>query len=384
MSSEVDPGARAALARWVREDALPLWAETGWDRINGGFVECLDPLGAPLASAPRRVRVQARQVYVYAHAACLGLWKPAKDKAIEGFEWLTAKCKRPGQPGFVRLVAHDGEILDHSIEAYDQAFGLLALAWMFRLTGDSAIRAAIDREIQFLDDKFLDRENGGWHEDVANTLPRNQNPQMHALEAMLALFEATGDGEFLARAKAFGRLFEERLFDHARGCLVESFDDVWRPVGAGDVVWPGHHFEWAWLLNRLDGHLARSSTLPLKLYRWGCLHGVDPRGFAIDEVSPSGEALKSSKRLWPQTELLKASLALGCEGEDCAEHGSLALRNLLHCYLSKSVPGGWVDRLDQADQVLEGHMPASSFYHIFCAAAELMNRAGRPLPVEAA
>jgi hypothetical protein len=70
----------ARLKRWVIGDALPLWGETGFDSTRGSFVERLTFEGAPLVNAPRRAMVQARQIYVFSHAALLG-WRP-EGKAI--------------------------------------------------------------------------------------------------------------------------------------------------------------------------------------------------------------------------------------------------------------------------------------------------------------
>ena len=50
-------------------DVLPLWSSEGRDLKSGSFVERLDCDGKPDLVAPRRVRVQARQIYCFAKAA---------------------------------------------------------------------------------------------------------------------------------------------------------------------------------------------------------------------------------------------------------------------------------------------------------------------------
>src|SRR5689334_1591709 len=52
---------------WIRETALPLWTERGFDAAAGRFRERLDSAGASLA-VPHRSMVQARQIFVFAHA----------------------------------------------------------------------------------------------------------------------------------------------------------------------------------------------------------------------------------------------------------------------------------------------------------------------------
>ena len=81
MANDVDAALSVAhLKRWVIEEALPLWGETGFDAARGSFVERLTFEGSPLLSAPRRAMVQARQIYVFSHAALLG-WRP-EGKAV--------------------------------------------------------------------------------------------------------------------------------------------------------------------------------------------------------------------------------------------------------------------------------------------------------------
>src|SRR5437016_6314114 len=75
--------------------SLPLWFREGWDPSTGGFVERLDIEGKADRSAPRRVRVQARQIYCFAKAAQLGWYPPGLEIAIMGLDYLLAKAKSP-------------------------------------------------------------------------------------------------------------------------------------------------------------------------------------------------------------------------------------------------------------------------------------------------
>ena len=54
--------ASVELSQWLLQAAYPLWASRGVDRVHGGFHESLDRDAQPFYE-PRRLRVQARQVY---------------------------------------------------------------------------------------------------------------------------------------------------------------------------------------------------------------------------------------------------------------------------------------------------------------------------------
>jgi len=167
---------------------------------------------------------------------------------------------------------------DPTRESYDQAFGLLAAAWTYALDGK---RQTIDfayRTLQFLEVELASLA-GGYAEADSARLPRRQNPHMHLFEAFLALYEVTCDPVFMARADAIHALLEQR-FVSAAGALREYFDESWQPAqgAAGEIVEPGHHFEWVWLLYQ-HARLAARPVSPLaeQLFVFACKYGLDWR-----------------------------------------------------------------------------------------------------------
>src|SRR5215469_9050210 len=65
----------AELKQRMVDHCLPLWSREGWDATAGGFVDRLHEDGRADRLAPRRVFVQARQIYCFAKAAQMG-WYP--------------------------------------------------------------------------------------------------------------------------------------------------------------------------------------------------------------------------------------------------------------------------------------------------------------------
>src|SRR3979411_3313657 len=93
--------------------ALPLWSGEGWDPISGGFVDRLDQDGRADRAAPRRILVQARQIYCFAKAAQMGWYPQGREIALKGLDHLLTTAKAPdGRPGYVHLLAPDGAVLD--------------------------------------------------------------------------------------------------------------------------------------------------------------------------------------------------------------------------------------------------------------------------------
>jgi mannose/cellobiose epimerase-like protein (N-acyl-D-glucosamine 2-epimerase family) len=363
---------------WARTSALPLWWTVGADHAGGGFHEALSLDGKPL-NLPRRVRVQARQTYVYAAASLAGWSGPWLQAARHGLADLRRRYRRPD--GLFRsLAAVDGAVLDDGAMLYDQAFVLLALATLHRAEPLEAGHAA---EALHLRDALarLRHPGGGFRE--AGAQPFQANPHMHLLEAALAWTEAGGDRGWAALAEEIVELALAH-FIQPDGTLREVYDRRWSPApgAAGARVEPGHLFEWAWLLHRFgQGFGARRAVQAAhRLYATALRH-VDPgRGVAVNAVTAAGEVVDPSARLWPQAEYLKAALRLDGDATDRAPRAAAALA----AYLRTSVQGAWRDRMRADGGFAAEPSPASSLYHIVGAALELaaVEAAGasRPAP----
>lgn len=356
----------ARLTTWMRQAALPVWCTLGQTEA-GAFEECLEHDGRRI-SKPRRARVQARQLYVFAEAGRCGWqgpWRPAVEAGLGQLRnaWLRSD-------GLMRTrLSSDGETLDETAYIYDQAFLLLALASLSRALGSAALEtdaiAVRDRLYETAD------KQGGMRE--AGDHPYQSNAHMHLLEAALAWEDAGSDPGWNILSDRIVRLARTRFIDGEAGCLREFFKADWTPAQGDDgrLVEPGHQFEWAWLLARYGR--ARSDTGTIsdawRLYRFG-LRGIDPtRAVAIDEMNADGTVRRMRSRLWPQTEWLKASMVLAalCDDDnrsDCLDQAGCALRGVLRY----STPQGfWHDKMLENGAFVDEPVPASSLYHIMSA-----------------
>jgi mannose-6-phosphate isomerase len=355
----------------IIDHCLPLWSTEGWDQSTGGFVERLGIDGRADRAAPRRVRVQARQIYCFAKAAQLGWYPEGAEIGRKGLDYLLAKAKSPdGRPGFVHLLAPDGAVLNPLRDTYDHAFVLLALAALYQLDGDAQVRSEIDSLMQFFD-TALRSPDGGYSEGVPATLPRRQNPQMHVFEALIATFDATHDQAFQARAGDLFGLFVGNLYDGQKQVLGEYFEQDWSRIEPVCVE-PGHQAEWVWLLKGFE----RITGCPTARHRGQLLASAlryrdAATGLLVDEGDAAGNISKHTRRCWPQTEIAKAWIAQAEAGEaGAADEARAALVRLQQHYLTHPVKGGWYDQFDAQGRSLVDAIPASSFYHVLCAVAE--------------
>lgn len=361
--------------------ALVFWAEAAADP-RGGYAEFLDMNGRADFDHVRRVRVQARQAYVYAHAAALGWYDGAEAACDQAWDFLTGPGFAGGdfitpQPaGCAHLVNGDGSMHNDMRDTYAQAFILLAGAWRYRAFNDKAALKIADETIAFLEDN-LKAENGGWYESLPlpDSPTRRQNPHMHLFESFLALYDATRDQKYLAYAHDMFGLFKAYFFDVKTGSILEFFHSDWSPLdGDGGPIEAGHMMEWCWILCQYQrlSHVDVSEYVDALFesaieFGWNEKLSLICNATALDKT-PANPNL----RTWPQTEIIKASVAQATAGQlGKIKLATQTIDKLFETYLNVGVEGGWADELDPEGNIISTTMPTSTFYHFFCAVAEV-------------
>jgi mannose-6-phosphate isomerase len=366
---------RDDLKAWALGDAFPLWWEVGADHAKGGFFEKIALDGTPV-EAPRRARVQPRQIYSYAVAGLLGWDGPWKQALAHGLDFYLSKYRRPD--GFMRtLVASDGAPLDDKIDLYDQAFGLFGLAMASSVLPERSDLPALAVALRDALYATLKHPVAGFEESAPRSLPLLSNPHMHLFEASLAWVETGGDAGWRALADEIAELALSKFIDPESGGLREYYDGDWNaaPGVQGRIIEPGHQFEWAWLLLRWGQMAGRDDAVAaaLRMIEIGDGPGVDPaRGVAIFALLDDMSVHDDVARLWAQTERIKAGvLAARVTGDarwwTTAAEGAEGLIR----YFDVPVKGLWRDKLRADGTFVEEAAPASSFYHIVCAILEL-------------
>lgn len=358
----------AALRQFVTGHALPLWASAGWDASQGGFVERLHVDGSPDFDAPRRTFTQARQISSFAKAAQFG-WHPgAKSLAVDGAKHLLTRIRAgSSDDGFSHLSDRACNVLDARRDTSDHAAILLALASVFDLTRDAQIRSEIDA-VLLLIDRRLRSPDGGFLEGIPATLPRRLVTHTHLFEAMIALFDATGEPVFQQRAGEFFGLFMANLLDPASGTLGQYYENDWANITPVRIA-PGQMAQWVWLLRGFE----RTTGCPTARHRTTLVQALaryrDPQTFLlVDESDRRATMTSPSFSLASQAALAKAFIAQAESGEVGAAHEArAAIRGLTSGYLSHPIDGGWrTVRGENSEQAIE----AQDFYAIISLLSE--------------
>lgn len=370
---------------WLRNDALPFWLKNSNDFENGGVAESFTRDGFPLVEEPRRVRVLLRQIYAFAYAKYSG-WEGLIEPYLEmNISFLLSKASHPGEGsdmGWIHSLHADGEPLDANRMTYDQAFAILAFAWVYKVTGDKSALEKIENTFSFIDHELNGNGDNGLLSSPASSgnqqTEKHANPHMHMLEACIAAFIATQGQAHLDRAKRVVDLFKSHIFDSKNNIMFELFDENMNPVSHENGQWvePGHMFEWSHLLaqySTLSGD--DCSQYSAKLFAMAETFGrFSNSGLVIDKMDINWQITEPSSRLWPQLERLRAMVSLKKEGSIAFDLKiEDAIEDIFKYFMSETAPGLWDDKLDMEGNLISDKVPQSSFYHIITAFSDYLS-----------
>jgi mannose/cellobiose epimerase-like protein (N-acyl-D-glucosamine 2-epimerase family) len=354
--------------RWLTEHAWPLWLEHGVDWQRRAFHEHLDYSSLQCRASFRRLRVAARQTYVFSKAAQHGV-PGATEAVVLGLDFLRGTAQR-ADGGFAWRFDLDNRPIDETRDLYDHAFVLLAFAAAAGVVGAEQVRGDALALVDHIALVFA-HPDGGYRDSIPADGRRRQNPHMHLFEALLAATEAFGDAAFFHHARDLAALFADRLLQAREGALPEDFDDALAPVrDTGRFrTEPGHHYEWIWLIDCYQT-VAAAVGAPAGpdlheaarlLFDFAERYGVSAaNGLVFNGLWSDGAVADGGFRLWPQTERLKALARRRPDGLPAAV---MALAR----HVAGVRPGLWIERMDAGEQAIAEPAPATSLYHLTAA-----------------
>ena len=353
------------------QKTLLFFVENGWDDEYGGLFEVLKSNGESKAIPFRRVMVHARQLFVFSRWAKLTGNNKFSAKADKIFEFMITAFWDFENGGWFSKLNLDGSVQNQTKDLYAHAFVLFGLANYKNSLDRKTAHDWIDKTLTIIERQFS-RKDGSFCQDLSGDFVdlspqiRSQNPHMHLLEAALYLLENDKqNSRYLTLVNRLLNLFESKILDSENKLIREYLDQSFKPKLVNSfIIEPGHHYEWAWLLNWSDKiHKSKKyDTLTKTLFDTGWRLGWDfNNGGVYDEFDcENKQVFLSTKRLWPLLELIKVLSVLpsNSHGDDLTS----ALIIVLERYIQPN--GTWVERFDQNWCAVDTTMPTSSIYHM--------------------
>jgi mannose/cellobiose epimerase-like protein (N-acyl-D-glucosamine 2-epimerase family) len=301
---------------------------------SGGFFHFLKDNGAVYDATTRHLVSSTRCVFVWAMAA-----RHVPDttaylaNARHALRFLREAHRNPATGGYAWMLRWEGgrvaQVLDDTNHCYGLAFVLLACAHA-AMAGLDEARPWIAETFDLMEQRFWEPAHGLYADEATAdwTLSpyRGQNANMHATEALLAAFEATGEARYLDRAALVAEHITVRqagltdglmVWEHYRADWSVDWDynrhdasNIFRPWG----YQPGHFTEWAKLLLILERHrplpwlLPRAEALFARAFdkAWDAQHEGLVYGFG-----PDFAWCDDRKYHWVQAESLATAAVLG-------------------------------------------------------------------------
>jgi sulfoquinovose isomerase len=333
---------------------------------------------------PKHLYATARMTYGFTLGVMLG--RPGcAELAEHGLQALRTIFHDDGHGGwFAELSADARSVTVARKETYGHAFVLLAASTAAQagLTAGDLLSEAAEIFDRWLYDESASLCVDSWDEGWQEPDPyRGLNANMHAVEAFLAAYCATGQAACLRRAEAIsGRLAG---FAAARQWRIpEHFTADWQPLPdyhrdrPGDGfrpfgATPGHGLEWARLLLQLrlivPGEAGGLLAAATELFRRAVADGWDAGrcGFAYT-VDWQGREVSSQRLHWPLAEAIGAAryleAATGQPGY--ADWYATFWRVADQCFIDRQ-GGSWWHELDTGGRPAGTIWPGKSdLYHV--------------------
>lgn len=350
-------------------------------RADGTFCT-LDLQGAPLPDDVQELHTTTRLVHSFALAQKAGL--PDTHATIDaGMDCLWTRHRDTDFGGYVWSFDANG-VKDGTKLAYGHVFVLLAAASAKMIDHPEADRLLADVRA-VIDAHYWDEAAGLLRDEFTRDWQpfssyRGMNANMHAVEAFLTAYEATGDQVYLDRAGRILSFFVGKIAPQHGGRLPEHYTENWqvdagysgnpmfRPAGST----PGHSFELGRLLlqhwdlsGRPDGTEAPARAR--HLIERALEDAWDPTaGGFYYTLDTTGTPDIKTRYWWPVAEAMGALSALQNldGGTPSDEAWYRKVWEFAHTHLIDTDAGGWYPELDAQNRPC-GHQFAGKpdLYH---------------------
>jgi sulfoquinovose isomerase len=330
-------------------------------RLDGGF-DVLDRDGTALPRGAQELHTTTRLVHSFALARAAGA-SGCDDVIDAGMAFLWDRHRDPVRGGYAWSATGEGTA-DATKLAYGHVFVLLAGA-SARQVGHPHADRLINDVADILDRHFWDEAHGLLRDEFgADWTPystyRGMNANMHGVEALLAVFEATGRSLHLDRAGRILDFFTAQIAPDHGWRLPEHYTEDWaidrayagnpmfRPAGTT----PGHSLELGRLLLHwwdLAGRPAGDAPLRARrLIEQALADAWRADGGLVYTLDQHGRPAVRDRYWWPVTEGIGAMAALlKCEPQPTDEAWYRRLWRFADGHFVDHARGGWFPEIDE-------------------------------------
>jgi len=350
-----------------------------------GGAAWLDNAGAPDLNRPVFTWITARMTHCYALGHLLGRSGDG-ELAAHGLAGLTGRLHDTAHGGWISSIDPDGQIPDEK-SCYTHAFVVLAAssASIAQIPGATRL---LDEALRLWNEQFFDADAGmyvdTWDRTFSLVTPyRGVNANMHAVEALLAAADATGDEALRWRALGICSRVALGFAEPQRWRIPEYSDPSWRPLPEHNRDRPddpfqpygatiGHGLEWSRLLLHLEASLGSAAPHWLSTSAAALFDRAVADGWAVDGADGfvyttdwDGNPVVRDRMHWVAAEAISAAAALHHRTAD-ARYAELSVRwwAYIEQHLIDRENGSWFHQLDPTNHRIGTVWPGKpDLYH---------------------
>ncbi|QEN86090.1 AGE family epimerase/isomerase [Labrys sp. KNU-23] len=363
---------------------------------SGGFYNVFSNDGAVLDARTRSLVSSCRFLFIHANAYRLFGRTENRDAARHGLQFLLEQHRIPQTLGYRwQFDFEQGKRSKEDSRNITYGFSFVVLAFASALKAGLPEAAGwLDEVVEVMEHRIYEPEAGLYADEASadwaiTRAYRGQNANMHACEAMLAAYEATGKTWYLDRADDIAHAISVRqaslapldqVWEHFKPDWSLDADYNFNDNADGYRPWgylAGHQTEWSKLLLMLDRHRptdwhverARSLFDRTLAAVWDEEHGGMLYSYGHD-----GRIYDDSKQQWVHAETIAAAAHLAAKtGDQCYWNWYDRLWRFIWQNFADHTHGGWYRAL-KADNTLataERGIPEPD-YHNMGACAEIL------------
>ncbi len=371
--------ARDEIRCHFENELVPFWTTRAVDKEYGGFLCNFDSGGKLIENETKKGLIaQTRLIWGFSN-----FYRYTKDPkhlemAKQGVDFFIKHFWDNEYGGWYWMVERDGTLIDGGKVIYGISFAVYALSEYYIVSRDKRALEYAKRTFDVLEEHGLDKVNGGYFENLEqNWEPcaggiyagdrKTLNTHMHVMEALTALYEASGEEIHKKRLEECIDLILTKMLHPISGCCMAQFDLKFNQIPALSIYrsWDferkgepldspeettcyGHNVEFAWLLVRAGDVLGKDhffyKDVCRKLVEHALKYGYDRVHGGVFCCGPhEGPATNRDKEFWENMEVIPGFLdayeVLG--NEECLE-AFLNCWNFSNKYMINHEIGEWI------------------------------------------
>lgn len=376
--------------RFLTAQSLALIEFTKRSVVPQGGFGYMDSFGKIDPSKNRELYIQCRMIQVLGLAHLLGL-TDARNLIDHGVNALLDLFQDKVRGGFYNSITSDGSPATTSKLAYDHMFVLLA-ACTAKTAGSPRANELLENIDSVIDKYFWDEKyqmmNNSWDLSFEKLdTYRGINANMHAVEALCAAFDVTGNEKYRQRSYVICRTAIDVFAKNNNWMLPEHFNDKWEVDKDFNIDNPadpfcpfgvtiGHLFEWSRLILQLQLQIegtaldaswimpgAKSLYQKAKEFGWAA-DGTDGFVYTIDW---DGKPVVRSRMFWVAAEAVMTAYTLWEFTQDDSYLNDYSMWwKYIDTYVLDKTNGSWFHELDPNQAVVAHTWPGKpDTYHAF-------------------